>query len=221
VNGVPGVHAAITAVSGGVGISILAAASDHVVPRNLALLRTSGGSVGINSYVLARLVVSDVTVTGFSGYGIGVNTTAGFVIDHCQVIDNSGAIGIQVIGTSQGVISNSIIGGNNNGVTVNSDSAASITHCDIVKNTIGVSSSGYAGGTTSDALVEDCSIVGNLIGVTAVGGGPGTSSASLLEFSHSWEWNRRLGRIRWDHLHVWQQRDRRQRHGYGHSLDHA
>jgi hypothetical protein len=177
VSGAPGIHAGIT-VTSGIAIFISAPATERVVLRNLFLIGAGAETTGIADNHLALLVISDVSASGFLGSGIDIRNTAGFIVDHCQIVDNPNSIGLSVQ-DSKGVVSNCMVGGNNVGIDIGDNASVSITHCDIVKNNTGMESVGFGGGDTADAIVESCSLAGNGTAVAAGSGGTGTSIVRL------------------------------------------
>lgn len=181
VSGAPGIHAAIT-VSSGNAIGVSAGSSDRVTLRNLVLLGTGGGSLGIDIGNAGIVNVVDVAISAFNADGIFAFGNVELIADHCQITDNIAATGIELF-ASKAAIKNSQLSGNAYGLKAEESAAATISHCLIaMNNNGGVAVTGFAGGTASTVLIDGCEIVANALGVSADNtGGAGTALLRLSD----------------------------------------
>jgi hypothetical protein len=144
--GAPGAHAAITATAGN-AITVIAAATDRVVLRNLYLSGVGGGNYGVNFSSGGVLQIERLTVEGFANLG-----TAAIVV-HAP--------------DSETYISDSTLQNNSDGVTVDSFSGiatAVITRVLSLNNTW----DGFVVFGGSRVLLRDSVASGSFYGTTVV-----------------------------------------------------
>jgi hypothetical protein len=100
-----GIHAAITAVTGGNGITVTAGAEDRVILRNLRLIGATGALVGIDMAAGAALHVEGVVVEGPFQTGISAHFDGEAFVKDTIVRDVTVgiAVGLGTVGTLEHV----------------------------------------------------------------------------------------------------------------------
>ena len=181
VSGAPGVHAAITVVSGN-GITITLGASDRVVLRNLVLIG-NGGGFGIFA-TGGEVRIAGLTFRGFSQEGIQV-LHGNVTLDRVAVIDNT--VGLLLVGDVSGLaratITDSLFQGNEDGIDVAEHTAAVISDSTITGNSFVGVSAGAANGmppASADVVIERCTIAYNNVGVSVLATGGGFTASITL-----------------------------------------
>lgn len=168
-NGNGGFTAGVQA-SSGAAITIAAGASDAITLRGLTIEGLGTAATGIQFNSGGSLELSDSTVTGFTGVGVGFapsGTQSSLSIKNSKIKGNAGAnifIGSLGTGLVGAGIFNSQIGGSSNGVTVAAPSGGTagvaISNCNVGAGTATAISALQSGGGHAFVVVDRTVIFG-------------------------------------------------------------
>jgi len=168
VSGAPGVHAAVTSVSGN-AISVAAAAGDSVVLRNLVVLAAPGANDGINISSAKSVHILNVLTRGFTGHsGVNINSTgAETLMDHLVAQGNGQGVFILTNAVVPVRITNSELDDNTSaGIDAFLDIKAVVSNTSLSGNAYGVWLQSTLQ-TTADMTLDHCIVSANQIGLYA------------------------------------------------------
>jgi hypothetical protein len=188
VSGAPGVHAAIS-VPLDTGIDVVAAASDHVVIRNIVLVGT-GGIIGIRVQSAKETHILDCLARGFATYGIKVSV-GNVTIDRTTVVDNIGTTGIDIGSDNDpnikiyGTVTHCLIDNNYNGIAVRADTHVVMSDSTITNNSYGASAISVIGNVQimlilAELTIENCTLANNAQAVYVFGSPANNAGAIWL-----------------------------------------
>jgi len=169
VSGAPGVHAAVTASSGGNAIGVTALLA-HIVIRNLVLI-SNGGNFGISQTGGGDTYYDHLVVRGFSGGIVIMNGTA--TVDHCTVV-NSFANGILASSSGSRVrvtVTDSVLQGNgSSGVSATGPADLAAVRCTLSGNNTGANADASGTGIHTAVALKECTVTNNGLAFAANAG---------------------------------------------------
>jgi len=167
VSGIPGVHAAITTT--GDGIYVNPAGAVNVIIRNLVMIgppSTMGSSNGVRVDGHCHVHITGCVLRGFPGSG--VQAFAGTVsVDHCTIVANSQGVGVgnftPGVTTTIMTVTDSLIEGNDSGVSTGTDTKLTISHSTIALCSDGIDIAPQGTPANSSTVVVERSVISGMI----------------------------------------------------------